>query len=160
MICVGPSSIWVWAGSRSWWWRGRPGILQSKGSQRVRHDWATELIDPQYLSLFWVRFCISFHYYYYYYCKQFKHIVKIENCIYLHPVSIKVNIHLLSLHITRLFHSPFPSLILDLLEPTSYSISSTNMLLCIPKISDHYLKHSTISLSHLKTILVNSFCDC
>ena len=29
--------------SRSWWWRGRPGVLQSMGSQRVRHDWVTEL---------------------------------------------------------------------------------------------------------------------
>ena len=29
--------------SRSWWWPGRPGVLQFMGSQRVRHDWATEL---------------------------------------------------------------------------------------------------------------------
>ena len=34
---------WVWAGSGSWWCTGRPGLLQSMGSQRVRHDWATEL---------------------------------------------------------------------------------------------------------------------
>ena len=34
---------WVWVNSRSWWWTGRPGMLQSMGSQRVRHDWATEL---------------------------------------------------------------------------------------------------------------------
>ena len=34
---------WVWARSRSWWWTGRPGVLQSVGSQRVGHDWATEL---------------------------------------------------------------------------------------------------------------------
>ena len=34
---------WVWASSRSWWWIGKPGVLQSMGSQRVRHDWATEL---------------------------------------------------------------------------------------------------------------------
>ena len=34
---------WVWASSRSWWWTGKPGMLQSMGSQRVRHDWATEL---------------------------------------------------------------------------------------------------------------------
>ena len=34
---------WVWASSRSLWWTGRPGMLQSMGSQRVRHDWATEL---------------------------------------------------------------------------------------------------------------------
>ena len=36
---------WVWVNSRSWWWTGRPGVLQSVGSQRVRHDWATELTD-------------------------------------------------------------------------------------------------------------------
>ena len=34
---------WVWVNSRSWWWTGRPGVLQFMGSQRVRHDWATEL---------------------------------------------------------------------------------------------------------------------
>ena len=32
-----------WVSSRSWWWTGRPGVLQSIGSQRVGHDWATEL---------------------------------------------------------------------------------------------------------------------
>ena len=34
---------WIWASSRSWWWTGKPGMLQSMGSQRVGHDWATEL---------------------------------------------------------------------------------------------------------------------
>ena len=34
---------WVWASSRRWLWTGKPGILQSLGSQRVRHDWVTEL---------------------------------------------------------------------------------------------------------------------
>ena len=34
---------WVWASSRSWWWTEKPGMLQSMGSQRVGHDWATEL---------------------------------------------------------------------------------------------------------------------
>ena len=36
---------WTWAcvSSRSWWWTGRPGVLQSMGSQRVEHDWVTEL---------------------------------------------------------------------------------------------------------------------
>ena len=33
---------WLWANSGSWWWTGRPGVLQSMGSQRVGHDWATE----------------------------------------------------------------------------------------------------------------------
>ena len=30
---------WVWVNSRSWWWTGRPGMLQFMGSQRVGHDW-------------------------------------------------------------------------------------------------------------------------
>ena len=34
---------WVWASSKSWWWTGRPGVLWSMGSQRVGHDWVTEL---------------------------------------------------------------------------------------------------------------------
>ena len=33
---------WVWATSGSWWKKGKPGVLQSMGSQRVRHDWETE----------------------------------------------------------------------------------------------------------------------
>ena len=33
----------VWVKSRSWWWTGRPGVLQSMGSQRVGHNWVTEL---------------------------------------------------------------------------------------------------------------------
>ena len=34
---------WVWVNSGSWWWTRRPGVLRFMGSQRVRHDWATEL---------------------------------------------------------------------------------------------------------------------
>ena len=33
---------WVWASSGRWWRTGKPGMLQSMGSQRVRHDWVTE----------------------------------------------------------------------------------------------------------------------
>ena len=36
-------STWVWVNSGSWWWTGRPGMLQSMASQKVGHDWATEL---------------------------------------------------------------------------------------------------------------------
>ena len=35
--------MWVWVNSGSWWWTGRPGMLWFMGSQRVRHNWATEL---------------------------------------------------------------------------------------------------------------------
>ena len=34
---------WVWAGSRSRWSTGKPGVLQSMGSKKVGHNWATEL---------------------------------------------------------------------------------------------------------------------
>ena len=33
----------VWVNSRSLWWTGKPGLLQSMGPQRVGHDWVTEL---------------------------------------------------------------------------------------------------------------------
>ena len=33
---------WVWASFGSWWWTKRPGVLQSMGSQRVRHDWGIQ----------------------------------------------------------------------------------------------------------------------
>ena len=34
---------WVWVNSGIWWWTGRPDVLQFMESQRVGHDWATEL---------------------------------------------------------------------------------------------------------------------
>ena len=49
---------WVWVNSWSWWWIGRPDVLWFMGSQKVGHDWATELTDwtdapyigaPQYI---------------------------------------------------------------------------------------------------------------
>ena len=46
----------VWVNSRSWWWTRRPGALQFMGSQRVGHDWATELnwCVYCYRSVFWI----------------------------------------------------------------------------------------------------------
>ena len=38
-----------WVNSGSWWWTGRPGVLQSLGSQRVRHYWAPELNWTEFL---------------------------------------------------------------------------------------------------------------
>ena len=38
-----PQWTWVWRNSGSWWSTGRPGVLQSMGSQRVGNDWATEV---------------------------------------------------------------------------------------------------------------------
>ena len=34
---------WIWVNSGSWWWTGKPGVLQSMGTQRVGHSWVTEL---------------------------------------------------------------------------------------------------------------------
>ena len=51
------SLIWwtrVWISSGSWWWTGKPGVLQFMGWQRVRQDWMTELTD-------WLNPCISSH---------------------------------------------------------------------------------------------------
>ena len=44
---------WIWADSSSWWWTGRPGMLPFMGSQKVRHDWATELNWTDTLSKCW-----------------------------------------------------------------------------------------------------------
>ena len=41
---------WVWVNSGRWWWTGRPGVLRFMGSQRVRHDWATELNLHPYMT--------------------------------------------------------------------------------------------------------------
>ena len=45
-----------WVNSRSWWWTGRLGVLQSMGSQRIRHDWPPKLnwADGD-IRLFWGR---------------------------------------------------------------------------------------------------------
>ena len=42
---------WVWVSPRNWWWTGKPGLLQSMGLQRVRHDsdW-TELNFKSYMN--------------------------------------------------------------------------------------------------------------
>ena len=52
---------WVWVNSGSWWWTGRPGVLWFMVSQRVRHNWATELnrgvIYPTGLSHKWLENC-------------------------------------------------------------------------------------------------------
>ena len=66
---------WVWVNSRSWWWTGRPSMVQFMGLQRVGHDWATELnwtesrgIINYFLIKLWYKgkiiFCltiVSFH---------------------------------------------------------------------------------------------------
>ena len=46
---------WIWVDSGSWWWTGRPGMLQITGSQRVGHDWGTEHTHIAVLQC-----CVSF----------------------------------------------------------------------------------------------------
>ena len=46
---------WVWVNSRRWWWTGKPGVLQSMGSQKVRHDWVNS--TESVLLLGWA--CLS-----------------------------------------------------------------------------------------------------
>jgi len=45
---------WIWVNSGSWWWTGRPGMLRFMGSQRVRHDWATELNWTEQDHILWL----------------------------------------------------------------------------------------------------------
>ena len=44
---------WVWLGSGSWWWTGKPGVLQSMELQRVRHDWVIGLNWTEEIFVFW-----------------------------------------------------------------------------------------------------------
>ena len=41
---------WAWVNSGNWWWTGRPGVLRFMGSQRIGHDWATELNSLWFLK--------------------------------------------------------------------------------------------------------------
>ena len=43
---------WIWVNSGSWWWTWKPGIVQSMRSQRIGHDWATELN-------WWAKHCVK-----------------------------------------------------------------------------------------------------
>ena len=63
---------WVRVNSGSWWWTARPVVLQSMGSQRVGHDWVTELnwivsqtpefcLLPQCLTEFWMKQALEVH---------------------------------------------------------------------------------------------------
>ena len=51
--------MWVWAGSRSWWWTGKPGVLQSTASQRVGHDWETELNWTRLIHYIYMCVCVN-----------------------------------------------------------------------------------------------------
>ena len=51
------SVVMNWVNSGSWWLTGRPGVLQSMGSQSIRHDWATELNWTELISMYNI-YCI------------------------------------------------------------------------------------------------------
>ena len=51
---------WVCVNSGSWYWTGRPGVLQFMGSQRVGHDWATELNWTDQVVFLWYEDCWHF----------------------------------------------------------------------------------------------------
>ena len=47
---------WVWGSFGNWWWTGKPGMLQSMGSQRVGHDWALNWTDSvMWRNVIWTR---------------------------------------------------------------------------------------------------------
>ena len=52
---------WVWVDSGSWWWTGRPGMLRFMGSQRVGHDWVTELNWHPVSTSFYTKLLPSTH---------------------------------------------------------------------------------------------------
>ena len=56
---------WVWVSSRSCWCIGRPGELQPMGSQRIGHDWATELNWTELWTLYTAHYLVPqmSHYY-------------------------------------------------------------------------------------------------
>ena len=51
---------WVWVSSGSWWWTGKPGVLQSMEKHRVGHNWVTELnwTELSYITIYYI--CTAF----------------------------------------------------------------------------------------------------
>ena len=50
---------WVWASSGRWWRTGKPGVLQSMGLQRVRHDWLNYNRDTAWPRGLWQNSLLS-----------------------------------------------------------------------------------------------------
>ena len=50
LLCISSQSVPKYLLTWSWWWTGRPGVLRFMGSQRVGHDWATDLIWSEALA--------------------------------------------------------------------------------------------------------------
>ena len=49
---------WVWVDSGSWWWTGKPGVMQFMGLQGVGHAWVTELNWTEYMPIFFFKIFI------------------------------------------------------------------------------------------------------
>ena len=60
---------WVWVSSRSWWWTGKPGMLQSMGLKRIKQDWATELNWTWQSTFLECTASVIFHWWL---CKEFR----------------------------------------------------------------------------------------
>ena len=50
--------IWIWVNSGRWWRTGKPGVLQSMGSQRVGHGWVTEQQQHCWYKRYFRRFSL------------------------------------------------------------------------------------------------------
>ena len=53
---------WVCVNSGSWWWTGRPGMLRFMASQRVGHDWATELNWTEWYFISRIILCVFYEF--------------------------------------------------------------------------------------------------
>ena len=81
-------SMDVWVNSRSWWWTGRPDVLRFMGSQRVRHDWVTEL---NWWS-FYFRFLRNFHFVFHSGCINFPFLCILADVCYLLKLQILLDL--------------------------------------------------------------------
>ena len=71
---------WVWVNSRSWWWTGRPGMLQFMGSQRVGHDWALNWTETE-LNWTWTETENEKFYFFIFLLLQTRFSLYYRNCI-------------------------------------------------------------------------------
>ena len=94
---------WVWVSSRNWWWTGKPGVLQSMGSQRVGQDksnWAElnwlysklSLTDLKVLNMFKENFILILH-------------ICVCPCVYIHILYL-LNLITLMCRITVVKYKP------------------------------------------------------
>ena len=93
---------WVWVNSGSWWWTGRCDVLQSMGSQRVGHDWGTELNWPEVCHSFpsyYFRcivlnfsFCVAFVYFFLLLWKS-RFLITNKNCFILNIIIESICLH-------------------------------------------------------------------